>query len=461
VQSEQQALREQLLFKTSQDLFVRECDATRSRLAADYLQASSQRRHEITEALTELTIDLQSYLLRWHLQSPESRVRVDTIDVRTQADRNYDLLRRWGADDKVRYAKAEVVAIEASNLRRLSVMTDRGEVNNRWGNDAATGLTRAIRRGAVLVTTNPVMVNAVRKEDPLTWVAVRDRLKRDYPGASAEQRASLMTMSVVLENCRELRPIYEATGGKYGYVSLQINPRSNTDAARMSEEVEDLYARLTVELDGPPNTMFKIPGTKAGLEAVRRLTSKGIGVTVTVNCSLAQHLAFGEVIERGSAELSFLVMMMGRLDDPIREELRELDPPEALDVARWASIGVLRESYRALYHERRYTRSAILAASLRGPWNIDGSIVDGDAPLFITCFPDKAAEYDANPREIVSHIHEPLPPGVVATLARSRIFRQAYDPVGLTIDEFDSFPPVTATLNQFAKNYDEFLEFNR
>ena len=110
-----------------------------------------------------------------------------------------------------------------------------------------------------------------------------------------------MTMSVVLEECREMRPIWRGDEGRYGYVSLQVNPRANEDAARMAAEVKDLYERLGAELRGTPNAVFKIPATLAGLDAVRRLTSAGIGVNVTVNASVDQHLAFGEVIEQGSA----------------------------------------------------------------------------------------------------------------------------------------------------------------
>lgn len=112
--------------------------------------------------------------------------------------------------------------------------------------------------------------------------------------------------------------------------------------------------------------MFKIPGTRAGLDAVRRLTRGGIPVTVTVNASVDQQLAFGEAIE-GSAPLSFLVVMMGRLDNPVRDELVEAGLPDALEVSRWASVAVLRRAYPLLYEERGYGRSAILAASMRGP----------------------------------------------------------------------------------------------
>ena len=269
-----------------------------------------------------------------------------------------------------------------------------------------------------------------------------------------------MTMNVVLQNCRELRPIFEISNGKYGYVSLQISPSANRDAARMVEEVEGLHARLTEELKGTPNTVFKIPGTKAGLEAVRRLTSKGIGCTVTVNCSVDQNLAFGEIIEQGSARISFLVVMSGRLDDLIRNELREIGLFNASEVAKWASIAVIRRSYVILYRQRKYRKSALLTASLRGPWHVEGSITKGESPIYITCFPDKAREYDSEERKIVSRIAEKIPDQTMSDLMKSRIFQQAYEVGRLAPDEFDTFLPVVATLAAFSEAYDEFVKYN-
>jgi transaldolase len=229
----------------------------------------------------------------------------------------------------------------------------------------------------------------------------------------------------------------------------------------MAEEVEGLHERLTRELNGRPNTVFKIPGTKAGLDAVRRLTSKGIGCTITVSFSVDQSLAFADAIEQGCAPISFLVVMSGRLDDPIREELNQLGLPDAAEVAKWASVAVIRRAYHILYRQRKYKKSAILTASLRGPWNIEGSITDGEVPIFITCFPDKAREYDSEEREIESRIDDNIPDELMTKLMKSRIFRQAYEVGGLTPDGFDAFYPVVATLAAFSKSYDEFLEYNR
>lgn len=459
--SEFRDLREQLLFETAPGAFAETTADLRAAFVDEFGAASSQRRAEIVELIGELAIDLSSYLPRWHLLATSDSASLDAGMLHAETDRMCDLLKGWGAEQKAAEVEAEIASLERSNLRRLSEMADRGEIDSRWGHDAATGLTWAVRRGAVLATTNPVMVNGVRKEDPATWDPVRDALRADYPDRTAEQRVSLMTMNVALDGCRELRPIWRATDGRYGYVSLQVNPRASDDAVSMAEEVEELYGHLGRELGGTPNTRFKIPGTRAGLEAVRRLTSKGIAVTVTVNASVDQHLAFAEVIEQGSAPLSFVVLMMGRLDDPVREELAAKGVSQADEVSRWASIAVLRRSYQLLFEERGYQRSAIMAASMRGPWTIEGSIADGASETFITCFPGKAREFDAVPRDIVSRVHEPVPQHILDRLSQSATFHQAYEVGALSVEGFDGFTPVVQTLKQFAQNYDEFVEYNR
>ena len=455
------ALRSRLLFDTPARAFAGQCELARRSYHAEFIKSTPERKQEIVQILSGITVDMRSYLTRWQLRPPRSSEGINAGEIKEQAERNCSLLRQWGLVANVESIAHASEPIARSSLLKLSEMADRDVINNRWGNDSATGLTEAIRRGAVLVTTNPVMINAARKEDPVNWDQVRDQLKESFPTLSPEQRVSQMTMRMVLENCRELRPIYEATNGEYGYVSLQVNPRANREASLMVEEAEGLYELLGHELNGTPNAVFKIPATEAGLDAVRALTAKGIGCTVTVNCSVDQNLAFGELIEQGTAKLSFLVVMSGRLDDPIRDELQDRGVADAAEIAKWASVGVIRRSYDLLYRQRRYQRSALLTASLRGPWNIEGSITDEKAPVFITCFPDKAAEYDSVERNIVSHMKDELPHNILAKLMKSQIFQQAYEVGGLAKQGFDKFLPVTATLAAFAKSYDEFLAYNR
>ena len=79
-------------------------------------------------------------------------------------------------------------------------------------------------------------------------------------------------------------------------------------------------------------------------------------------------------------------------------------------------------------------------------------------PLFLTVFPNRQTEFDAEPREIDPNgMWTALPDGYLDKLYKSELFRKAYEPDGMTPDEFDTYLPVVQTLTQFNDSYDEFL----
>jgi hypothetical protein len=150
MRSEWHALREKLLFQTPVPAFVQEFELVRQRYGEEFCKATAERKKEIIEILSEITIDTQSYLTRWHLQDPENPARLPSEVIRKQAEQNYALLTAWGEEVKVATLRSATTAINRSNLLKLSQMTDRRLINNRWGNDGATGLTDTMRKGAVL-----------------------------------------------------------------------------------------------------------------------------------------------------------------------------------------------------------------------------------------------------------------------------------------------------------------------
>ena len=449
--TENLALRERLLFRTPIHQFSAQCKDIRRELA----QSGHAGRARAINMLSELTLDLQSCLRRWHLQNPKARERLSDEALTQEVRENLALLKNWAGDGNAEQVEADAAAIAKSNLTRLSGMADLGKINTRWGNDYPSGIAGAMRRGAILVTTNPPLVNIARKEEPKVWDPVRDELRRRNPNAPAERLVSLLTSRVVLRNCRALRPVFEISGGRLGYVNLQVNPKNATNAEKMIADVEFLYEELRRELNGTPNVVFKLPGTKESLPAAAHLTAKGIGVSITLGFAVDQHLAYAEVIERGKAAVSFVVMMGGRLDDPIKEELAASGMADAAETARWASTAVVRRSYEMLYRQRKYRRSALLVASLRGPWGFDCAITDEEWPVFVTAFPDKAAEYDAEDRKIVCRIRESLPKETTVRLRKSRLFTQAYDVGGLTTAGFNDFLPVRRTQDAFVQAWSE------
>ncbi|MEG6507353.1 bifunctional transaldolase/phosoglucose isomerase [Methyloligella sp. 2.7D] len=74
-----------------------------------------------------------------------------------------------------------------------------------------------------------------------------------------------------------LRPVFDASGGGDGYVSLEVSPYLANDAKATIAEARRLHAAVN-----RPNLMVKVPATPAGLVAIRQLISEGISINVTL-----------------------------------------------------------------------------------------------------------------------------------------------------------------------------------
>jgi len=74
-----------------------------------------------------------------------------------------------------------------------------------------------------------------------------------------------------------LRPIYEATAARDGFVSLEVSPYLAMDTDGTIAEAHRLWTTV-----GRANVMIKVPGTAPGLVAVRQLLSEGINVNITL-----------------------------------------------------------------------------------------------------------------------------------------------------------------------------------
>jgi transaldolase/glucose-6-phosphate isomerase len=104
-----------------------------------------------------------------------------------------------------------------------------------------------------------------------------------------------------------LRPVHEAEQGRDGYVSLEVSPR-----LAMKTEATVAEARRLAKAVGRDNVMIKVPGTRAGLPAIRELTAEGIKVNITL---LFSQSVYEEVAE---AYLSGLERFVAGGGDPAR-----------------------------------------------------------------------------------------------------------------------------------------------
>ncbi|MEE8425554.1 MAG: transaldolase family protein [Elusimicrobiota bacterium] len=331
-----------------------------------------------------------------------------------------------------------------------------------WNDSCALGeLGEAVANGAVGATSNPVIVTAAVNGESERWTPVLDRLIIDHPKADEDELAWKLIETIGVEAAALLRPVYDATGGAKGFLSMQVNPKLYRDAGRMVEHGKKL-ALLA------PNIAIKLPATKAGLAAMEEVTAAGINVNATVSFSVSQALAAAQACERGFKRAQncgvdtsklhpYTTIMIGRVDDHLKR-VAESDSI-AIDAGHldWAGIAVFKRAH-GIFLQRGY-KSTLLAAAYRhqGHWS---ELIGERVVLTI---PYKWwKKFEASDVEPAERLSRPVDPVIVAALSKAfPDFRRAYEPEGMATEEFASFGPSVNTLRQFLSGYQQLLELIR
>jgi transaldolase/glucose-6-phosphate isomerase len=99
----------------------------------------------------------------------------------------------------------------------------------------------------------------------------------DRTDLDAKGRYELLAIRDIQDAADLLRPVYQSTQNRDGYVSLEVSPYLAHDTNGSIEEARRLWKTVARE-----NVMIKIPGTVEGIPAIRQLLSEGINVNVTL-----------------------------------------------------------------------------------------------------------------------------------------------------------------------------------
>ncbi len=327
-----------------------------------------------------------------------------------------------------------------------------------WNDSCAVDELRyAIVNGATGATANPTIVHDVWRADPARWRACVVELAGEHPAWSERELAWGVVGVMSVEGARLLAPIFDRFSGRKGRLSVQTDPTLFRNAEAMVEQAAG-FDRLA------PNVVVKFPTTRAGLVAMEEATAAGISVNATVSISVAQALAAAEAVERGLARREaaghptdqmcpVVTLMMGRLEDWLRV-LTERDgviaDPAALP---WSGVAAFKRAYE-LFQGRGF-RPRLLGAAIRHHlhWS---ELIGGDVVLTLPAVWQR--RFNASAIELRSRIDEPVDAGIVAELVdRFPDFRRAYEPDGLTVDDFDTWGPTARTLRAFMASYHELL----
>ena len=117
-------------------------------------------------------------------------------------------------------------------------------------------------------------------------------------GVHAGEALRALTTFDVRWACDVLRPVYDATDGVDGRVSIKVDPRLAYDTEGTYEEARRLH-----ELIDKPNLYVKIPGTKPGLPAIEDMIAAGKSINITLLFSQQRHREVMEAYLRGLERL--------------------------------------------------------------------------------------------------------------------------------------------------------------
>ena len=118
-------------------------------------------------------------------------------------------------------------------------------------------------------------------------------------GRSRDEIYDALVMEDIRRAADLLRPVYEATEGADGFISLEVSPTLAQDTKATITEARRLYGALD-----RPNVMIKVPATPEGIPAIETLIGEGININVTLMFSLGQYDAVSEAYMRGLERLA-------------------------------------------------------------------------------------------------------------------------------------------------------------
>jgi transaldolase len=135
-------------------------------------------------------------------------------------------------------------------------------------------LQTLIDQGVRGVTSNPAIFEKAISGSTAYDDAMALLAKQGLPAAAIYEALALEDIASAADL---LRPVYEACGGRDGFVSLEVDPELAHDTERTISEARRLFKTLA-----RPNVMIKVPATAAGIPAVERLIADGVNVNVTL-----------------------------------------------------------------------------------------------------------------------------------------------------------------------------------
>lgn len=241
-------------------------------------------------------------------------------------------------------------------------------------------LAAMIDRGEIYgVTSNPtIFMNAITKSQDY------DASLQPLIGSGMTDEEIFFTLAVddIRAAADLFLPHYRRTGGRDGFVSLEVSPYLANDTAATLAQAKELWQRVD-----RPNLMVKIPATKAGLPAITQAIASGINVNVTLIFSLVrysevmdaylkgleQRVMAGLPIDTIASVASFFVSRVDTKIDPRLQKIIEAGGPHAqqarplLGKAAIANARLAYADFKKVFSSERFQKLKTKGARVQRP----------------------------------------------------------------------------------------------
>jgi transaldolase len=208
-------------------------------------------------------------------------------------------------------------------------------------------LNRLMDLGVTGVTSNPsIFQKAIGETDDYNEAI--SAILKSQPEISVTELYEKIAIPDIQMAADALRPVFDATGGTDGFVSLEVSPRLASLTANTISEARRLWKSV-----GRPNLLIKVPATPEGLPAIEALIAQGINVNATLIFSLAQYSDVAQAYIRGleknpqpSNVASVASFFVSRIDTAVDKALEKAGTPPGLNLRGKAAVASARMAYR-------------------------------------------------------------------------------------------------------------------
>jgi len=168
-----------------------------------------------------------------------------------------------------------------------------------WYDNISRGLIKRgelkamVEEGLLGVTSNPTIFDkAISGSDD--YDEQLKELVRRTPHIAVNAIIQALMIQDIQMAADVLRPVYDRTHGRDGYVSVEVTPSKARDTKATIEEVRELWSNIDRK-----NLMVKIPATKEGLPAIEQAISEGMNINVTLIFAVQRYREVTEAYLKG------------------------------------------------------------------------------------------------------------------------------------------------------------------